>query len=366
MKVECVKSKITELLTKAERVVGRNQNLPILGCFLLNAGGGSLSVNSTNLDIGFTGSIPVRVLSTGKAAVPAQTLVGFLSQLPNDGNISFDASDNILVVSSKHSKTTIKLLNKEDFPTIPTVGDGAQYLIPTQDLLNGFRSVWYGAATSSMKPELSSVYVYHDQKQLVFVATDSFRLAEKRIQTKKHNDFHPILIPFKNVSDILKVFENIKEEIEITAGNNQASFKTEGLTVVSRLIEGIFPDYQQILPKSHKTEVVLLKQDFISALKISTIFSGSFFRADFEIIPQKKVFEISSESDHVGKNLTQLDAVVKGEELSIHFNHKYIMDCFQSIQQDSISLGLNGPHKPLVIKGVGDSSFTYLVMPMNK
>lgn len=366
MKIECVKNKISELVSKAERVVGKNQNLPILGCFLLNAKDSALSVSATNLDMGFIGSIPVRVLSAGKAAVPAQVLSSFLSQLPNEGSISFEVSDGRLFISSKHSKTTIKLLNTDDFPTVPEVRDGVRSKIQTQDLLKGFQSVWYSAATSSMKPELSSVYVYHNQKQLIFTATDSFRLAEKKIQTKKQADFQPILVPFKNVSDIVRIFENNKEEIEIVAGKNQSSFTISDVKVVSRLIEGTFPDYQQILPKNFKTEVVLLKQDLISALKISTLFSGSFCKTDFKVSPQKKVFEVSSENDHVGKNLTQLESVVKGEELSISFNHKYIMDCFQSIQQDSVSLGFNGAHKPMVISGVGDTSFLYLVMPMNK
>jgi DNA polymerase-3 subunit beta len=128
----------------------------------------------------------------------------------------------------------------------------------------------------------------------------------------------------------------------------------------------VFPDYRQIIPSDLKTEAVVLKQDLLSALKLSLIFSGPFHRVDITASPKKKLLELSSESDHVGKNLVQLDASAKGEEVTTSFNLRYLVDCFQSIQQDGVSLGFSGAQKPLVVRGVGDNSFTYLVMPMNK
>lgn len=366
MKIECVKNKVTDIVLKIGRVVSKNQNLPILGCVLLEVGGSNLVVSATNLDLGVRGELPVRVSTDGRAAVPAQVFSALLSQLPNDGNITLEVDGGKLVVTSKYSKTSIKLLNHEDFPVVPKVVGGSSSTIPTQDLLSGFLSVWYSAAASAMKPELSSVYVYQEQKHLIFVATDSFRLAERRVAVKNRIDFQPILIPFKNVLDITKLFEGTKGEVEFVSTKNQATLTGGGLHVVSRLIEGTFPDYQQIIPKNPKTEAILLKQDLVSALKTSTIFSGSFHRVDFTVQPTKKLIEISAESDHVGKNLIRLESVVKGEDVSISFNLRYLSDCFQSLPQDSVSLSFNGPHKPLVVKGVGDNTFTYLVMPMNR
>ncbi len=366
MKIECIKNKITDLVSKAERVTGRNPNLPVLSCLLLQVENGHLKVNATNLDIGISGSLLVRVFMEGRIAVPASILGGFLSQLPNEENVVFEVVEGNLLVSTKHSKTTIKSLNSNDFPSIPSVVDGVSVILQGSDFIHGLQSVWYGAATSSMKPELSSVYVYSDHKDIVFAATDSFRLAEKRIQVKKPIEFHPILIPFKNVADIIRIFEDYKGPLNLTISKNQISLSGNDLYIVSRAVEGSFPDYQQIIPKNFKTEVVLLKQDLVSALKISNIFSGSFHRVELKVLPAKKIFEVSSENNHVGKNTMKLESVVKGEELLNNFNHRYIMDCFQSIHSDSVSLGFNGAQKPLVVKGVGDQTFTYLVMPMNK
>ena len=366
MKVECVKNKITDLVLKASRIAGKNQNLPILGCVLLSVEGGTLTVSATNLDLGVVGELPARVFKGGRAAVPAQVFGSLLSQFFGEGSVVFEVNNGNLTVSSKHSQTNIKLLNHEDFPAIPSVVGGAHATLPTTDLLGGLQAVWYGAAASAMKPELSSVYVFQDQKQLVFVATDSFRLAEKRVVIKKHTELQTVLIPYKNAVDTIKVFEGIGGDIEIVSTKNQASFSAAGIRVASRLIEGTFPDYQQIIPKNPKTEVVLLKQDLASALKTSTIFSGAFHRVDFVVLPSKKLVTVYAESDHVGQNTTQLESAAKGEELSISFNLRYLTDCLQSLPQDSITLSFSGPHKPLVIRGVGDSSFMYLVMPMNR
>lgn len=366
MKIECVKNKLTNLISQVGRIAGKNQKHPVLGGVLLEVGGGSLFVSATNLDLGITGELPVRVFSEGRVVVPAQTLTSFLLQLPEEGNIVLEAGGGGLAISSKHSKTNIKLLNHEDFPIIPKTTQGQPSKISTQDLLGGLRAVWFAAATSAMKPELSGVYMYQDQKQLVFVATDSFRLAEKRVVVKKQIDLQPTLIPFRNVADIIRIFDGIGGEIEFVSTKNQTVLSGQNLRVVSRLIEGVFPDYQQIIPKNPKTEAVLLKQDLVSALKTAAVFSGTLNRVDVVVQPTKKLLEFSSENEHIGKNLTKLESVVKGEELSTSFNLHYLTDCPQALLQDSVSLGFNGPQKPLVLKGVGDNSFIYLVMPMNR
>src|SRR3989344_4235204 len=365
MKVECVKNKLYNLLQKTERVTGKNQNLPILSCFLLSAEGGVLTVHATNLDLGVKSSTLVRVLKEGKVVVPASVFFGFLSQLTNDENVSLESVGGVLEVSTKHTKTNIKLFDSKVFPNIPISNNTTQNIIPTTDLLKGLQSVWFSASVSAMKPELSSVCIYYDQKNLVFVATDSFRLAEKKVATKPL-DIQPILIPFKNVVDIIKILDGHEGNISVSSSKGQVSFLGEGVYIVSRVIEGSFPDYQQIIPKEFKTEVVLLKQDLISSLKLSNIFSNTFNQINFFLSPSKKTFELNTQNEHVGKSVVKVDAVVKGEELNVDFNHRYLTDCFQPISSDSISLRFSGAHKPLVLQGVGDTSFIYLVMPMNK
>lgn len=132
------------------------------------------------------------------------------------------------------------------------------------------------------------------------------------------------------------------------------------------MIDGNFPDYKQIIPKETKTEVTVLKQDLVSSLKIANIFADKFSQVIFNINPSEKTLRITTKNMDVGENINSIDAVIKGEGLNISFNYKYIMDCFQSIDSDSISLSFSDMNRPMIIRGVSDKSFLYLVMPMNK
>ena len=255
----------------------------------------------------------------------------------------------------------------EDFPTIPRPTNPDTISLPKNSLVKGFKSVWYSSSLSNVKPELSSVYIYNDPINITFVATDSFRLAEKKIPVNKKILTSDILIPFKNVSELIRVVDNMPEEVQVETNKNLISISGNGIYVVSRIIDGVFPDYKQILPKNYVTEIVVLKQDLINALKISNVFSDKFNQVKFSIDPEKKIFEISTKNIDVGENKTAIDAAITGDKVEINFNYKYIIDCFQSIDADSMSLQLSGMNRPMVIRPVsGDQSFMYLVMPMNR
>jgi DNA polymerase-3 subunit beta len=147
---------------------------------------------------------------------------------------------------------------------------------------------------------------------------------------------------------------------------NQISFSSEGLYLTSRVIDGIFPDYRQIIPKNSTTNAVLLKQDLLNALKLSNIFSDKFNQVNLKISPKEKVFELSSSNNDIGENKTYLDAAITGEAVELGFNYKYFLDCFPSINTDSLSIKFSGASFPIVVNPVSDSSFTYLIMPMNR
>ena len=215
-------------------------NLPILSCLLFETKGNSLMIKSTNLDLGLEISIPVKVEEHGKVAIPAQIIGSFLNNITDDKNITLETKENVLRVHTPNSEANIKTFTTEDFPTIPLIDNGKTCRISSKDLGNGIKSVIYSAPTSSVKPELSSVYVYSNEENLIFVATDSFRLAEKTIKTKKNTALPGILIPFKNASDILKIIDNTDEEIEINSTKNQISFTFGGLYLVSRVIDECF------------------------------------------------------------------------------------------------------------------------------
>ncbi len=366
MKIESIKEQLDNALNKAEKIAAKNISLPTLSGLYLEASKNNLSIKATNLDLGISINIPVKVTEPGQVVVPASVISSFVSSLSNDKNIHINTKDQVLELKTNSSKTNIKTLPIEDFPIITEIDDSKSFVIPTRDLIFGIRSVIYASAVGSIKPELSSVAITHEGEFLVFAATDSFRLAEKKIRIKKAPSFKQILIPQKNALEITRIFDRGEEEISITISEHQMAMRSQNIYLTTRIIDGVFPDYKQIIPKKMTSKVVLLKQDLINSLKTSLIFSDSFNQLTLKVAPKEKTFEIEAKNTTVGENVNKVEAVIEGEDISININHRYFTDCFQSVGTDSLALNFSGQAKPIVIEGVGDSSFLYLVMPMNQ
>lgn len=366
MKAECVREKLAEAVQKAEKITSKNATLPVLKCVLLEATSEGLIVRATNLDLGIELFVPAKVHMQGSVAVPGSTLNSFLSHLTNEKGVQLELKDNNLFVSTSKTSTTIKAYPTDDYPSIPKVDTASGFSMPAEAFIRGLKSVWYSSATSSIKPELSSVRVFPEEDSLVFVATDGFRLAEKKVKVKQLPDFTHILIPVKNATEIIRVFEGVDADVQISIEKNQLAVASEGIYLVSRTVEGNFPDYKAIIPKEWTTEIILLKQDIVNVLRLSTIFSDAFNHVKFIIHPLTKELELITKNNDVGENASRLTGAITGDSLDINFNYKYISDSFQALDSDSLTLSFSGINKPLIVKGVGDKSFLYLVMPMNR
>lgn len=366
MKIECIKEKLVEAISKADRVTGKNLSLPILSCVYLKAGQNSILIRATNLDCGIEVRIPAKVEEEGEIAFHGSVMTQLLAGLPREKNVTLESKEGNVVISTSTNTTLIKTFSPDDFPTIPRLETERTIEISPKILVKGFKSVVYSASVSTVKPELASVYVFKDGADLVFVSTDSFRLAEKRIKIKDSIDFPPVIIPAKNVADIVRTLEGISDDVRMLFDKNQVAFESADSYLMSRVIDATFPDYRQIIPKTFATEVVVLKQDLIDSLKTSHVFSDKFNQVNVKALPSKKSFIISTRNSDVGEYTNAIDSSVTGQDLDINFNHKYLSDSFQSIDSDSVSISISGANKPLVMRGVSDKSFTYLVMPMNR
>ncbi|MEK7219231.1 MAG: DNA polymerase III subunit beta [Patescibacteria group bacterium] len=365
MKLECKIEEIKNRISQVEKITGKNLTLPILNSVLLIASGKSLKLRATNLSLGIEIEIPAKIEREGIVAISGSVLSGIFSNVFQNENIYLESVDGNLLIQTKKSKIKLKGQPHDDFPTIPRV-IGASFDIDSKKLMDGIKSVYYSSSVSDIKPEISSVFIYTNDDSLVFVSTDSFRLAEKKIKIKGVEEISGVLVPFKNVAEILRVFGDFPGPIKVCFNKNQISFSSDSVYLTSRVIDGVFPDYRQIVPKKFSTEVVVLKQDLLNALKLSNIFSDKFNQINLSIKPKEKVFELSSNNNDVGENKTFLDTALTGEEIELSFNYRYFLDCFQSINTDSLSIKLSGAGSPILISPVSDSSFIYLIMPMNR
>jgi DNA polymerase-3 subunit beta len=366
MKIEINKNNLLRALSKADKITGKNISLAVLQCVVIKTLENQIELSATNLELGIKLYIPAKIERAGEVAVPSSLLVSYLNNLTQEEKLVIEHSDNTLKIIGNKSETQVNTFQTTDFPSIPVIESDKKCTLELHDLIEGLKSVWYGASVSSIKPELSSVYLYSDSGELTFVATDSFRLAEKKLGVKT-DDFESILIPQRNVSEIIRVFEGFESKINIVFGQNQVSFEVEKeIYLVTRVVDGVFPDYKQIIPKENKTELSVLKQDLINALKISNLFSDNFNQVKFHLDAENNIFEIASKNTEKGESRTSIPASIRGESIDINFNQKYISDCFNSIKSESFQVYFNGVGRPMVLRGVGDGGFMYLVMPLNK
>lgn len=367
MKVECLKDKLRESINVAERVVGKNLALPILSSLLLEAKDNSLIIKATNLDIGLEIEVSAKIEEEGCVAISAGVISSFLNNLNKEDKVKIVDKNNNLHFSTKTSSTLIKCFIADDFPIIPRVTTDNPFYLNAKDLVLGIKSVIYSAALSDIKPEISSVYIHQNNKDLIFVSTDSFRLAEKVISlNKSNNDFLPVIIPFKNALEIVRVFDGKDGEVKIEANKNQISFYLDGFHLTSRVIDGIYPDYNQLMPVKFKTNITVSKDDLLNSLKISNIFADKLNQIKLKINIKDNSFEIDSKNQDIGENTIKVDSSLEGEDKEMTFNVKYILDCFQSLNTDQVILSFNEENRPMMIHTLNDNTFRYIIMPVNR
>lgn len=366
MKYEILKDKFLEAVSLVERISGKHVSLPVLSSILIEAKGDKIIIRATNLDIGIEETISAKIIEEGKVAVSGLLLKSFLVNIPHVKNVTCELVGDLFVVSGGQSEAKIKTVVSEEFPLIPKVEEGNEFIISTKELADGLKSVVWSSGVSSVKQELSSVYLYEDSDSLVFVATDSFRLAERKIKSKKTKSIEPILIPSKNVIEMLKIFETKDGEASIMASKNQISITIGDTYLSSRLVDGAFPDYKQIIPKDVIAKATVLRGDFLQALKLVSFFSDSFSQATFVFSVIDKKLTVTTKSDQHGESIQEIKCNIDGESATLTFNHRYILDALQMMTSESIELTLSGLGRPMVIRPISNESFLYLVMPMNR
>ena len=364
MNIECSVKKIRDAVGLADRMTGKNLTLPTLHAILITASGKTVKIRATNLNVGIEIEVPAKVITEGSVLVKGDIISNVCNHLEENESVVFNLINDNLHIQTNKTKTLIKCLS-EEFPNLPFV-EGESFSIKASSFIEGVRSVYFCAAPTEIKPEIASIFIYSDSDTINFVATDSFRLAEKKIKTKNVPEISKILIPYKNIPDLLRVLDVFSDEIKISFNKNQISISGNGIYFTSRLIDGGFPDYHLILPKEETTKVVMMKQELLNTLRLSTVFSDKFFQVLFSVIPKEKKIKIESKNNDVGSSEAYIDAVIEGEPIEVTFNLKFFLDVFQAINGDSVIVSFTKSNKPILVKSVQDPTFLYLLVPTNR
>jgi DNA polymerase-3 subunit beta len=360
------KKELAEAVASVSRFAERRSTtLPVLAGILIVAGDDGIKLRATNLETGIDRKINGTIKDPGVVALSATTLREITSSFSGSGTLTIEHGGDTVVISSGTGRSTLKTLPYEDFPVLPfPEASTALFSISGSALRSLITTVAACASPSTVRPELGSVLVAAEGGTIKAVATDSFRLAEKKVALPGVTNPFTLLIPAKNALDIVQTIPD--EMIEVRSDDHQCAFSCPSMMITTRLVTVAYPDYTQIIPKSFVTEATLLRKDFEAALKRSSVFSDSFQKVRLGFATKDKSVSIQAQNSDVGDSAEGVPASITGDEIELSFNHRYLTAPLSLITNESITLSASGIGRPLVIRGVGDASFLYLVMPMNQ
>lgn len=366
MKFETNIEQFASAVSVTARFAERRPNLPVLASILIVAESGRLILRATNLECGVEITVPAKIIERGIVAISASILAGFVSNARGK-NISGSVVGELFKIETDRVSANIKTIPHEDFPILPKVSAERSFTEKSNDFARAIRNVVYCASTSAVKPELQSILLYGDGGKLTAVATDSFRLAEKTVPLRAGGTVPQLLLPARNAAELMRILDGAgSSEVGLYYNDNQLSTQVGNIYYTSRLIDGSFPNYRQILPKSFSTEAVILREDFSAALKSLAVFSDKFSQISLTIAPEKKAILLTSRNPDIGEQTSTVHATISGGGLTMSFNSRYLADSLQAISGDSVRIHANGAGKAILIRDAVDESFLYLAMPMNR
>lgn len=367
MKIEILKDHFESAVSAAARVGNKNLSLAVLGCALIHATPERVSLRATNLDVSIEILLKAKVIESGMVAVPAQTLNQLVSAFSGE-KLNLELQGTTLLLQEGHGTSKLKTLDASEFPTLPYVkeGEGHAFTLSVKDLSRALKSVAFAAAGSGMRPELSSIFLKVENSTLVAAATDSFRLSEIRIPIRSKEHADAILLPVRNVQEIVRVISSGGDTVEMRVGENQVTCIANGSYITSRIVDGAFPEYSAIIPKDFSGTATVLTEDLTRTLRKVSVFTDATGEVQFSLNPKEKVFTISATNASVGETKETIEGSLEGEPVTLSFNIRYILEALSVINSDSTILKFSGPGRPLIVSESPDKGFTYLVMPMNR
>ena len=371
MKITILKEKLKEGVSLVERIAQKTLTLPILSNILIKGEKNFVSLTTTNLEVGIRWWTLAKIEKEGEILIPARLFSAFISFLP-EGPLELETEGLFLSIKSGEYKSRLKGFFPEEFPILPSVPKEEKVSLNSQAFCQSLAQVFDISASSLARPEISGIFFQFQKEQIKLVATDSFRLGEKKIfsqlpLTKEYS----FILPQLTAREVVNVFSEKEGDLTIYFSPNQVLFESQlpetnhpEIHLVSRLIEGDFPDYQAIIPKKAETRITLSKNEFLNQIKSASLFSGKISEVKLSISPQKGKIEIFSQNPDLGEYQSNLFGKIQGKALSISFNHRFLIDGLLKIKSPEVIFELTNEEAPAVLKPAAKEDFLYVVMPI--
>ncbi|MFC1907444.1 DNA polymerase III subunit beta [Chloroflexota bacterium] len=373
MKLSCLQENMNRGLNMVGRAVATRTTLPITNNVLIETDESRLKLVATNLEMAISCWIGAKVEEEGAITVPARLLIEFISSLPADKiDIALASGTKVLGLQCARFEARISGVDAKDFPPIPKVDEGITAKVDVEALRQGISRVVFAAATEESRPVLTGVDARFNGDTLTLAAADGFRLAVYTLPLASPvSQETEVIIPARSLAELNRLMGDQEEAVDITINPNksQALFRMKDIELVSQLVQGTFPQYEQLIPQSSSTRAVVDVAEFLRASKTASIFArdGSgivrlVVTPGGELTPGR--LTVSARSEEVGDDVGEIDAMVDGEEAKIAFNGKYLADVLGVLREPQVSLETTNPSSPGVIRPVGVDNYVHVVMPM--
>lgn len=377
MKLSCTRENLYQGLAITSHISGKNANLPILNNVLLRADVGGLKLTATNLELTITCTIRGKIDQPGEYTLPSKLFADYVSLLPNE-RVDLDLLDHALSVVCEKTKTKINGIPANEFPLIPPVTGGVRFVVPASALDAALGQVLFSVATNEARQALTGVFMHFDgtNSQLVLAATDSYRLGEKIIALGEQADGErKAIVPSRTLGELRRILSvlrdnaEVPQNIDVELTDSQIVFRYGTVELSSRTVEGVYPDYRQIIPKTSLTEIILDKTAFAQAIKRTSLFSKiGLFDVKIDVSPTDNTVTLSATDVGRGENTVAVEGIVTGNINSAVLNFRYLLDGVNAMTSQKIVLKFIDAMQPCVVMPFEqpEEKYLYIVMPIRQ
>ncbi|AGB40040.1 DNA polymerase III, beta subunit [Halobacteroides halobius DSM 5150] len=365
MKVEVNQKEFYQAIQTVKKAVSTKTTLPILSGILLRTQGNTLKLVGTDLEIGIECFVDATVTTEGDIVLPAKYLASIIRELPNEKVIlATEPSNNTSQIKCDNSQFNIHGSAADEFPLLPEIESNTKFSISQQKLKKIINQIEFAVSEDENKPFLTGGLLILNDQKVELVATDTYRLAYREDEISQETSAtEKAIIPNKTLTELSKLLDKSADEVEIVITENQILFTFAGISIVSRLIEGQFPNYQQVIPNQTKTQVEVDKNTLLQATKRAALLAkkeSNIIKINFE----SNRLIITSNAPEIGQAYEEVPVSLTGPESEIAFNASYLMDCLKEIDKEKVIIELSGALAPGVIKTNSEQKYIYVIMPV--
>lgn len=364
MNVEVTQENLARALSVVGRIAGVRTTLPILANILIATNGKLLKLSATNLEIGVTHLTTAKVTKDGSVTVPARLMSEFISSLPPK-NVSLTTDGQKLVIKADSFESTINGVASDEFPAIPEIKNGGSLSLPATELKSALSQVLFAASTDETRPVLTATYFHAHDGYIYLVATDSYRLAERRlIKLPKDIESPALLIPARSLSELQRIIDDSEQTVELGWDDAQAEMRFGNTTLISRLIDGKYPAYKELIPASGDIGFSIGRDELTRITKVASLFAReSAGGVTLQIDESNQTVSIHSVASQIGENTSSASANVKGGG-EITLNSRYLIEALNAMHSSEVTFTASGKVNPCVLSAKDEPDYIHVIMPL--